>query len=644
MEEHPRKRRKTSPLTSVTLNFSNTPTRAASEDGSRSIPTRNLYMSPTKASLARFNPHLLPQHISAEKKQQNQACRQSQSFEEKERPGPNAGKKMGDDIFAAPQQNIQAVRVGDLLESVEGGPMLSLGLGTTSNGEGSNLSPRKTRTPSMELPSARQRQAEMAQDLRASPPEASANEEQIPFDTIPDHQTSGSQRTISEPMNPVIDTIEIEVEKADLSEPVLPFTPSKSVLKDTEPRLPSTPRQLGLEPLPSPPKGLFFHNTRRKPKRKKRSEVKSSPLKPIAPSPAIKSAEFPRESGLGPRILVTNTLQPKATQPNGRRKKTHKPAASSLDSSVDFSPTLPTLSQRLALFLPFSKPPISNADPPPPVSTGQKDLGALHIDSTEITTCSTTSHDPTLKHQSVALTSPQQLPVVKFQLSTNIETGKNTDLIISSIVTWANLELGPWLRTDAVRLDKPIIERTISRYWELSEMRACCWYRCEADLPTQNLSSDTTTTSPTNPHTLASHSFPQNPVPTPIPTPPPHPLHPHLGQRSILFTSSPSPTTKISLLITWHLTISPAGTVTSDLSAHATFPDPWLNPPAGTPGGVPGGEAGGVSGGGLPGGGVLGGVPGGEALGRVNEVFDALVEEVGVLQAVKVLWGAIFGR
>lgn len=325
MEDHPRKRRKTSPLTSVTLNISNTATRAASEDGNRSTPA-GLFMSPTKASLARFNPHLLPQHTSAEKKQQNPACRQSQSFGEKKRPGPNAGMKMMDDISTAPQQKIQAVKVtGDSLQSVEGGATVSLGLSTTSKGDRSYFSPRRSQILSVELLSARQFQADMEQDLRASPPEADENEEQTSFDTISDRKASGSQCSISEPMNPVIDTIEIEVEKADGPEPVLPFTPTKSVLEDTEPRLPSTPSQLGLEAPPSPPKGLFFHNTRRKPKRNKRSVVKSSPSKPIAPSPAMNMVKSPRESGLGPRILVTNTQQTKPTQPERRGKKTNGP-------------------------------------------------------------------------------------------------------------------------------------------------------------------------------------------------------------------------------------------------------------------------------------------------------------------------------
>lgn len=319
----------------------------------------------------------------------------------------------------------------------------------------------------------------------------------------------------------------------------------------------------------------------------------------------------------------------------------HFSAASNLKSSVDFSPTLSTLSQRLALFLPFSRPLISNADSPPPDSIDRNDTGALHIDSTETTIRSTSSNDPNLRHQSVVLTSPQQLSVVKFQLSTNIETGKNTDLIVSSIAPWANVELGQWLRIEAVQLDKPIIERTISRYWELSEIRACCWYRCEEDLPkhkalasepTQNPSLEAqqdTTKLPTKSHSgrpkingiLLPHSFPEDPVPNPLetttnndPSPKAHPIpsqsfHQHLGQQTILFTGPP----KTTLLITWLLTISPTGAVHSSLSAHAAFPEAWTQ------------------------------APGGEALGKVGEAFDLLVEEVGVLQAVKVLWGLIFG-
>lgn len=319
----------------------------------------------------------------------------------------------------------------------------------------------------------------------------------------------------------------------------------------------------------------------------------------------------------------------------------HFRATSNSNSYVDFSRKPSTLSQRLALFLPFSRPPILDQDSPPHNSTSQKDTGALQIETTENTIPSATSNDdPTLQHQIVVLTSPHQLLIVKLQLNTNKESQKITDLTVSNISSWANIELGRWLRTEAVQLDKPIIEQTISRYWELSEIRASCWYRCEQDLKQTLLASESTrdpsleeqrdtTSLSTKPlsgeqkiHTAPLlHPFPEHPVSNPLDTtlnndrsPKARPiscpsLYQHLGQQSIHFTRSPS----TSLLITWRLTISSTGLVQSSLSAHAAFPEAWLQ------------------------------APGGGALSKVGEAFELLVQEVGVFQAVQVIWGLIFG-
>lgn len=651
MEDHPRKRRKTSPLTSVTLNISNTPTRAASEDGSRSTPFRPSFMSPTKASLARFNPHLLHPSVPAESEQQDQTTRQSQLFGEKQRLEPSMETKMVNNIHVAPPSEIQPA--ADSQESIEGRTTESLALDSAPPGDGFRSSPRRTQTPPIKLPSAKQLQASVEQDPRASSPKPEGNEVHFFLDTVSIHKASGLEGSISEHMNPGIGTNENEIEQTIEPEPALPFTPTKNVLEDAEYRLPSTPSQLGLEAPPSPPKGLSFSSTTRRLKKRKRSKVKPSPLNP---SPATKPVENPPVSGLGPRIPVTSTQPSKTAQLEVRIKGISRPyvlfssevfslqltkqfrAASKSNSHVDISRKSSTLSRRLALFLPFSRPLIPDPDSSPPDLTSQNDAGALRIDTTETCVPCATSNDSSLRHQSIVITSPQQLLVVEFQLKLDQETGKNSDLTVSSISPWADFELGPWLRTEAVQLDKPIIEQTISRYWEISEIRAFCWYRCEQDL-VQNAHASVPisdpalgepqdiTSLPTKPHPggptdnaarpcrekSVSNPLDDNTTnhdPSPKAWPIPHrSLHHHLGQQSILFTYSPS----TSLLITWRLTISPAGVVHSNLSAQAAFPDAWTQ------------------------------APGGQALGKVEEAFDLLVEQVGVFQAVKVVWGLLFG-
>lgn len=327
VEDHPRKRRKTSlPLTSVTLNASVTPTRAASEDGSLSTPARASFMSPTKASLARFNPHLLPPAISSEKKRQDLVNRQSQIFGEAQPPASNVEEKTVKDISTAPQQKTQPIRaVADSQEPMEGGAIMSPGLGIAPNGDAFHHSSRKSQTPPRESLSAGQLQAAVEQDLRAFPPEAARDGEQISPDGDPVQKPPGPQGSISEHINITIDTVENEKEQADGPKPGLPITPTKNVLEVAEPRLPLTPSQLGLEAPSSSPKGLSFCRPSRKLKRKKRSQVKSSPLKPRDPSPVMKSVENPPPSGLGPRIPVTSTQQSKTTQPQGRSKYADRP-------------------------------------------------------------------------------------------------------------------------------------------------------------------------------------------------------------------------------------------------------------------------------------------------------------------------------
>lgn len=330
MEDHPRKRRKTSPLTSVTLNVSNTPTRAASEDGSRSTPARASFISPTKASLARFNPHLLPRLESAERKQEDQASRQSPVFGEKKRPGPDVGGKSVDDASTVLQQKIQPVKIiGDSQKSIEGEATAPLGFDTAPNGDGFHSCPRRSRTPLMEPLNAMELQPTVEQDRRASL-DAIGDEQQIFLDSVPLHNASGSRGSISEHINPTIDTIENDIEQAGGPDPVPPFTPTKNVLEDAEPRLPPTPSQLGLEAPASSPKGLAFSRPSRKSKKKKLSEVKSSPLKPRVSSPAMKPAET---TGLGPRIPVTIVQQSTTTQPEKQRKETDR-AYVVLDNAV----------------------------------------------------------------------------------------------------------------------------------------------------------------------------------------------------------------------------------------------------------------------------------------------------------------------
>lgn len=69
------------------------------------------------------------------------------------------------------------------------------------------------------------------------------------------------------------------------------------------------------------------------------------------------------------------------------------------------------------------------------------------------------------------------------------------------------------------------------------------------------------------------------------------------------------------LLIKWRVTISPDGSVQSVLSGPAGFPDSWTEENCGA-----------------------------AALGKIGEAFGLFVQELGVLEAVRKLWGVIFRK
>lgn len=273
-------------------------------------------------------------------------------------------------------------------------------------------------------------------------------------------------------------------------------------------------------------------------------------------------------------------------------------------SGTGFSRHASSLAQRLALFLPFSKPTKKpgTADSRREASTDHRQIPHLvKVSVTEGTSPPANSKDSISGEQHSSLQCPHEgVPLtVKFHLSIDRKTQKYTKLEISSISPWATVELGRWLRTEAVDLDRPTIEKTISRYWELSRIRATCWHRCEHDLK----------------HNLA-ESHDENPSP-PGNGPPNSPqfslssFQPYLGQQSLCLTQFPG----IVLLINWRVAISPDGFVQSILSGHASFPDSWTEKTSDA-----------------------------AALGKIGEVFDLLVQEFGVFEAVRTLGGVIFRK
>ena len=380
--------------------------------------------------------------------------------------------------------------------------------------------------------------------------------------------------------------------------------------EDGEPRLPSTPTQLGLEPPPEPPKGFLLSSPSRRPKRKIRNTAKSSPLKPRSSATEEVTVDGQERSSLGPRKYYSHIKE--ATN------------SDNVISSALQHAKPDSLTHRLSLFLPFSKrpPPPLPRPPTPPRVVLDSLPDAPNSTSNPVTAAEDSiktapSDDPQLRRKEITFTSPQNLLMVKIHLTMNLSTNKTTDIALTRISSWAATELGTWLQKSMVDRDLATIRDDINHYWRLSEIRAECWIQCEDEfghLLSESISMDTHVTehsettsgkrpkdrrkvdNPTSSSALEHISARQS-------------LHHHLGRTSLLFAQSP-----VSLLISWKLVFDTAtGKLESHISAHAAFPNSWIQ------------------------------AEGGSELARVGDAFDELLRAgKGVFEAVAVVAGLIF--
>ncbi|KAI4096645.1 MAG: hypothetical protein LQ344_000785 [Seirophora lacunosa] len=128
----------------------------------------------------------------------------------------------------------------------------------------------------------------LSQDPRASPPEAASAASSQPNPTVESDVSAHRDASPAKPDTPQNGTIPQTPAKRSRHSPE--YTP------DGEPRLPSTPTQLGLEPPPKPPSGLLSSRSPRKnPKSLVRPASLSSPLKRRkATSTSVSPSKDPR--------------------------------------------------------------------------------------------------------------------------------------------------------------------------------------------------------------------------------------------------------------------------------------------------------------------------------------------------------------
>ena len=257
MESSPNKRRKTSPTTSIAVyaqGASHLQKQTQQDTDQRTKARRASFLSPTKASLARFNPGLLPGGISA-KFNRNQP-----SNDTTPRPRLNAVALR---TTTPHQRNDEQTT----LLGYQGRATRSSPLRATSAIKDRLPAPRRrSQAPNRTISPTKQRSMRNTVDLvaPASPPEDAKEMEDSAPPTVNEQLTKELRATIEVP---------------DVS------TVRSSILslgrtQEIEPELPLTPTQLGLESTPEPPKGLLYSSPSRRARRRKGEVLKSSPLKP----------------------------------------------------------------------------------------------------------------------------------------------------------------------------------------------------------------------------------------------------------------------------------------------------------------------------------------------------------------------------
>lgn len=262
-------------------------------------------MSPTSASLARFHSTFLLRANSVEP-QRPISTRISNSDEQI--TGGDSGVNEFARVIAGGET------IANLGSAVKAAPLTSF---MRSDGQGGSVaSTRSPRTMKADATLPKMDNTAMALSPRASPPEEARMEGAAVNGTDGEHQKM------------VVDGFGAETNAISARtlyschDNHLSSTPIRHKLhgsgmgigEDGEPSLPSTPTHLGLEPALESPKGLLYSSPKARPKRSRKTDVKSSPLKQTDSAP--EQPVLPQKhllSSLGPPRFLPNTPRPPPT-------------------------------------------------------------------------------------------------------------------------------------------------------------------------------------------------------------------------------------------------------------------------------------------------------------------------------------------
>ena len=297
----------------------------------------------------------------------------------------------------------------------------------------------------------------------------------------------------------------------------------------------------------------------------------------------------------------------------------------------------PSLSSKLALFLPFSKrfqPPAicsPEADTPLPsyhpldLEDPLPQLRAFHplaLSCSEKITSEALESDTLLRQQDLTLTSPSSLLVANLHLTINTSNDSVDTLVLASLSPWANQELGSWMRAQAPTGDISTIGWACGRYWDLALKRAKIWAHCCETYPHLVPSTLSNVRSPlqeTNAQSVnkskgrqragttadmdasaAEHSETVDSLSRAQ-------LRAHLGRHSLRFSGD-----GVTVNFRWQIGFDWTGEAESRVGVQAAFPKAWSD------------------------------ADDRKSLRRLGEVFGTLVKERGVSDAIRVVIGLVW--
>ncbi|MCJ1438844.1 hypothetical protein MMC27_008234 [Xylographa pallens] len=657
MESSPSKRRKLSPTTSIIpIDVSDYQSQPIHDnDVLPQTPRQASFLSPTKASLARYNPSLLPRPKSAGEGDKSSESASKVIFRQH-------GEKTG--------------------RSSNGLNPVALRSTTPSSSPSKLAGPLRASTASFQRDSISAREISDAPKPRSRTLGRSLSPaEVLPTSTVPVIPASPprpAQELEAEVEDTVSQQLEFELHanaaRPPQSDPAP--RPQDRIQREKdheEPELPLTPTQLGLEVAPEPPKGLLYSSPSRRSGRRNGSSIKSSPLKPLDLPPRTNS-----DGLLGKESVATNDatearprtvgaqedietiakkkildqllrqyqelnndvtkMEREARQADVRGHEQAEELISIITCSnpsrqgVPMQEKLVSVSSRVAQFMPFSKPlasrktpdsisqlpvpsynPLQLEDPLPHLRV----FTPLTITSVGSLVPSSDSSQPWLQHHDITLASLGDLLRIELHLSVNPTDQSVNSLTLNSVSSWAASELGDWFSDQAASGELPIIGWACGRYWEVALLRARCWNRCSQqfrglipatfELNSSKIYVDIDSADPKR--KLSSADGDENDLNQreDIEDMSDSSIRSKLGQQSILFSAS-----GVSFLVTWQLKFDWTGEVESCISACASFPKAWQNADERA------------------------------SLGKIGEVFDRLLQDRGVFEAVRIVVGLLY--